>query len=249
MRLRFALIPSVALLTAAPVYASEHLMHVGEVLLSKDGDTSIQYIELSDKAGEPFPSAAYIVEVFGADGMSKGTIALDKTKLVSDQATFFIPTAAAATAFGKTADATLTLALETNGTACFGKPGTPNTYIHCLQWGTATAPTGTAGKLATGASPPDGQSLSLQANGSYAVVAPSPKAANNAPAATGDMASSTPTGDMAGSTPSVDMATGTPPTTKDDGGCDVGGGGLTGSLAMLGLVSGAMLLSRRRARS
>lgn len=249
MRLRFALIPSLALFTAAPVYAAEHLMHVGEVLLSKDGDTSIQYIELSDKAAEPFPAAAYIVEVFGADGTSKGTIALDKAKLVSDQATFFIPTAAAATAFGKAADATLTLALETNGTACFGKPGTPNTYIHCLQWGTATAPAGTTGKVETGTSPPDGQSLSLQANGSYAVVAPSPKAANNAPAATADMAGATPSVDMAGSTPGVDMASPSTPTKKDDGGCDVNGGGLASASTMLGLVGAAMLLSRRRARS
>ena len=242
MKLRLFLLGCMFVSVSQPARAAEHLMHVGEVLLSKNGNTQIQYIELSDKNSEPFASTTYIVEIFDAAGASKGEIAINKTTLVAQQAAFFIATTQAATEFGKTADATLTITLDSNGTACFGKKGVAaTTYIHCLKWGTATSPAG-ASSVGTGSAPSDGMSLSLQPNGSFAVVEPSPKAANNASASSTDMTGAPSSTDMAGA-PAPDLTT--VPTTNS-GSCSVGGG-LASSGTFLLLVAAALLLARRRA--
>ncbi len=236
---RFAFVSAALLALGSSAHAAEHLMHVGEVLTSKGASDAIQYIELSDKNNEPFPATAYVVEVFDATGASLGEVALDKTKLVASQTAFWIATAAAATDFGKTADATLTIDLDpAGGTACFAKKvASANTYIHCLKWGTATTPTGTSTKLESGDAPADGKSLQLQSDGSYKVAESTPQAANAAPVGT--------TGDMATSSAPVDMTVKPSGTTKSEG-CHLAGD-LSGSIAMLLLMSFVVLALRRRA--
>lgn len=237
--IRFAFVSAALLALGSSAHAAEHLLHVGEVLTSKGGNEAIQYIELSDKNSEPFPSTEYVVEIFDAAGASQGEVALDKTKLIASQTAFWIATAAAATEFSKTADAALTIDLDpAGGTACFAKKvASANTYLHCLKWGTATTPTGTSAKLVSGDAPADGKSLQLQSDGSYKVAEPTPQAANVAPAGSG--------GDLATSSAPIDMTVKPSGTTKSEG-CHLAGD-LSGSIAMLLLMSLVVLALRRRA--
>jgi hypothetical protein len=156
------------LATVAPAHAADHLMKIGEVLLSQGGDGNVQFVELQDP-GEPFPASNYEIEVYNTNGGSVGVVGL---VVPAGTRRFLVATTAAATAFGVTADQNLTVALPNPGQVCFEKNGA--TRIHCLSWGTVNTPVmGTSG-TASGAAPGDGQSLALS-GASYVVGAPTPQ--------------------------------------------------------------------------
>jgi hypothetical protein len=152
--------------------AIHHLMTVAEVLLSFDGDGTVQYIELQDPIGEPFPDEDYDLDLYDTNAQPIGTVPL----VVAPNTTrYWVATPAAELEFGETADAELTLALPAIGQACFAQVS--GTRIHCLAWGcVATKVTGAA----QGASPPDGSSLQKQGGNAYHVAVPTPNAANTA---------------------------------------------------------------------
>ncbi len=254
-------------LSASPALAAFHLMRVSEVGLSKGGDTTAQFIELVDN-GEPFPAGTYDLTIYNASNAVVGTVALVNTSLASGQNAYLISTASADTKFGVTGNAVLTVALPTNGQACFRNAGA---NIHCLAWGTVAT---TQPSASTGASPGDNLSLQRQANATYAVGTPTPKAVNAviAPATDGGLTDSgtpgtdsgtpgtdsgTTPGTDSGTTPGSDSGTtggsdggsaaATPAT--DDGGCsvvtvgdDTASASLLFSVGALGLVA----VARRR---
>src|SRR5690349_3963879 len=63
-----------AIFTSTTALADEHLMRVDEVLISKDNNTAIQFVELYDPALEPFPTNPYRLEIYDAVGVSKGMV-------------------------------------------------------------------------------------------------------------------------------------------------------------------------------
>jgi MYXO-CTERM domain-containing protein len=163
-------------LSASSAFANFHLMTVAEVGLSKGGDTTAQFIELQDTASEPFPAGTYDLTIYDASNVQiGGSIALVNTALQAGQTAYLISTASADAKFGVTGNTVLNVALPANGQACFRNAGA---NVHCLAWGTVATPqTGAS----TGASPPDDGSLQRQANGTYAIAIPTPKAANGVP--------------------------------------------------------------------
>jgi hypothetical protein len=171
---------AVAICSASTAYALEHAMRVGEVLLSRNGSNTIQYIELQDQFQEPFPNA-YRLEVYNASATMIGMVALN---VPANTQRMLIATAAADTSFGTTRDATLPVTLPTDGQACF--VNNANVKIHCVAWGCVTTVLVGATRAP---SPPDGQSSQMQANGTYQVGTPTPDAANQA----GAMAANCPT--------------------------------------------------------
>ncbi|HEX5057875.1 MAG TPA: hypothetical protein VFV99_00890 [Kofleriaceae bacterium] len=232
-------------------------MRVGEVLLSKNGDTGIQFIELEDPFGESFPSS-YTLQVFDAAGTQIGSsIAL---AVASGTTRMLIATAAAKTEFGTSANGpTLTVALSENGQACFARTG--NVRIHCVAWGCInTFIVATAQSRAP--SPPDGQSAQIQSNGFYQLATPTPDTANTV----GTTASNCPSEPDA--PPPVDGPVtggdgGVPPDAVDNGAGDAGnnggnnngddGGGccqVDGSRSALGacLLGLGVVLALRRSR-
>lgn len=230
------------LASSSTAFAAEHLMRVGEVMLSNQGTTTSQFIELQDP-GESFPGAGYSLKLFDAAGAGLGTITLTvppgTTRLV-------VATATAATQFGITPSAMLTIALPNNGQACFSN-GSAN--IHCLSWGTVTSAVPGGFGTDNGPTPPDGMSLQV-VSGVYTTGTPSPGAANtaavpdssvvpdasvpDAPAATPDAPS--------GATPDAPGGNGNNPKDDDDG-CNAGAS--ASWFALVGLV-GLVALRRRR---
>jgi MYXO-CTERM domain-containing protein len=254
-------------LSASPALAAFHQMKVAEVGLSKGGDTTAQFIELQDNSSEPFPAGTYDLTIYDASNVSQGSIALTATSLAAGQSAYLISTASADTKFGVTGNAVLTVALPVNGQACYRNAGT---NIHCLAWGTVATPQTNA---STGASPGDNLSLQRQASGSYAVGAPTPKAANAVIVSDAGVTDSGTPGTDSG-TPGTDSGTvvpgvdsGTKPgtdggttsgdagnvnpenTATDDGGCSVSTVGNDAAGASLLLSVGALGLiaaTRRR---
>lgn len=254
-------------LSASPALAAFHLMKVVEVGLSKGGDNTAQFIELQD-SGEAFPAGTYDLTIYDASNVQVGgSIALVNTSLQAGQAAYLISTASADTKFGVTGHAVLNVALPANGQACFRNAGA---NVHCLAWGTVPTPQVGA---STGASPGNDLSLQRQANGTYAVATPTPKAANVAPSGdAGVTDSGTPGTDSgtlpatdsgtvnpgtdsgtskpdASATPAPDGGTGTPETVVEDDGCSVALVGNDGASTSLLLSVGALGLvaaARRR---
>lgn len=230
------------MVSAAPVLAADHLMKVGEVMLANaGGSTAVQFIELEDP-GETFPSAPYVVEIYGAAG---GSPLITYATTISGLTTrYMLATSQARTDFGFTTGTLLTMALPTNGQACFRRNGgTPDT-IHCFSWGTiTTAVTGTFGTN-TGASPPNGMSVQ-RVGGTYVVAAPTPNAANSNGMVDMPMVDGPPAPD-AGVTPDAsgtpDAPGGNPNTPDDDDGCSVGAGASWFGLAMFAML---LLVVRR----
>src|SRR4051812_4346228 len=96
--------------------AADHFARVGEVMISNQGSNASQFIELEDPFGESFPSPPYTMNIFDAGGASLGTVALT---IPSGTTRLLVATPTAATQFGVTAQATLSITLPTNGQACF----------------------------------------------------------------------------------------------------------------------------------
>lgn len=189
--MRRALLLALALLAGFPAsaWAPDHVMKVMEVMTSNGGDASVQFVELLDPNAEPFPNAPYRVVVYDAAGTRLG--GTDITPFHTSP--MLIGTAAADAALGTTRDATLATPLPTTaGQVCFTNTiGGVETRIHCLTYGCIT--TFVSGVRASGAAPPDGQSAQRQDDGTVALGAPTPRAANITGAAT--------TGCPGGSTP------------------------------------------------
>lgn len=222
---------------SAPALAADHNMKVGEVLLSQGGDGTAQYIELQDP-GEGFPATTYEIEIYDTNGGTLGVIPL---AIAGGTKRFLVATGAAATAFGVSADATLTVTLPTPGQACFEKSG--NTRIQCLSWGTVNTPV-TGGFTDTGASPPDGQSLA-RSGMNYVLGAPTPENFASTMVDAGPTVDSGSDSDANGDGPDG----GGPGADNDGGGgcgCRSAGGGGAGGLAFM--VLGLVLALRRRRR-
>src|SRR5688572_14430923 len=143
---------------SSTAYAAEHLMHVGEVMISNNNDTNIRFIELADPGLEPFPNPPYKVVVYNASGNLVETVNL--TVAASTQR-MYIATAQADTMFAKTRDGTLTMALPVDGQACFENGG--GAKIHCLAWGCVTTLVTVGASRAP--SPASGSSAQRQSNG------------------------------------------------------------------------------------
>jgi hypothetical protein len=261
MKNRFIALGTLALLFAArSSYASYHVMKVNEVGLSKGGDATAQFIELRDDGSEPFPASpgSYDVAVYDENGVMLGSpIALDRENLAANQTAYLISTATANTKFTVTGNVALAITLPANGQACFRAAGAE---VHCLAWGAVLAPKAGA---STGASPTDGNSLQRQPNGTYSVLAATPKAANAlAPLPDGGtpvVDSGTDAGNTGidsgspgtGSTQDSGTATGsdagaeaTPSGSSDDGGCNVGA--TPGAGAAVPLLFGVLMALRGR---
>lgn len=233
------LVAAFILLATDSAFAADHVMKVGEVMVSNQGSTSSQFIELEDANIEPFPNNPYTLQLFDAAGGSIGNVSLT---IPPSTRRFLIATPTAATQLGVTAQATLTVTLPANGQACFAKS---LGRIHCFGWGAITTQVIAAGNTDMGASPPDGQSIQ-RVNNTYALGGPTPGAANTAPVP--DAPPSVDAGIdappmMADASPTPDSPTGNPQTpTDDDDGCSVGA---SASWFVLVGLAGLVLLRRR----
>lgn len=220
MKLRPALVATLFVLaSAAPALAADHLMKVGEVMLSNQGSTTSQFIELEDPFNEPFPNAPYSLQLFDAAGASLGSVALT---IPANTRRLLIATAAAATQFSVTAQATLTVTLPPNGQACFNNL---SAHIHCLAWGTVTSNVIGLSGNDTVVAPPDGMSIQ-RVGTSYNLDTPSPGAVNTAvppdsSAADAGVDAAPPPPDAPSGSP--DAPTGNP-NNGGGGGCSVGSG-------------------------
>lgn len=233
------LLVTTALIAApASAFAADHIMKVGEVLLSNNGSTTSQFVELEDSVQEPFPSPPYSIELFDAAGQSQGSQTIT---VPANTQRLLIATAQAQTDFGVTADAILTLTLPTNGQLCFKRGA--SALIHCLRWGTITTPVPAQSGTNPGASPGDGMSLQRSGN-AYCVNTPTPDAANACPAV--DAGPQPPVDAATPDAPMIDAPGGNPsnPPPEEDDGCSVGGGASWFGLAFLALL----VLLRRSAR-
>ena len=235
-----------------------HRMAVNEVLLSSGGDDAVQYVELHDVAlsGEPFPND-YVLGVYDVDGNLLDSVPLAIDGGGGNVTDWYVATTAADGVFGPDGQDELTVALPAEGQVCF-ELSTGNKFS-CVAWGCVnTVLTGmTVGISGRGASPPDGMSLSRQADGSYQVANPTPDAANDAGDATpacatdpdaGPGAIDAGTGEPDGGLDNPDGGTGNGgdgSASDDDSGCGCrqsSSGGLSGAF----LLMGAFLLLRRR---
>jgi hypothetical protein len=171
-----------ALATAPSALATFHLTRVTEVLTSSSASTAQQFVELQDPA-EPFPAASgpYWLVVYSATGMELGAQQLANAALAADaaQGPILISTAAYDAAGGTSGDFALTVSLPTAaGQACFAHEA-GKAPVHCMTWGTIQNQI--ANPLAPpsgGPAPGDGLSLQKQCDGTAAVGAPTPAAAN-----------------------------------------------------------------------
>jgi hypothetical protein len=171
-----------ALIAAPSAMATFHETRVTEVLTSNGGSSAQQFVELQDPA-EPFPagSGPYWLVVYSAAGAPLGSEQLSNTTLATAaaQGPMLISTAAYDAAAGTTGTFGLSVSLPIPaGQACFAH-GAGKEVVHCISWGTieTQAPNSLAPPTA-GAAPSDGMSLQTQCNGTAAVAAPTPGAAN-----------------------------------------------------------------------
>jgi hypothetical protein len=229
----------------SPAHAADHLMRISEVLLSQDGSTANQYIELVDP-GEPFPASPYELVIYDANAAMIDTVSLP---VPASTTRYYVSTAGADLEFGTDNDVELDVALPADGQVCFQNGAT---RIHCIAWGCVTPVTAGTQR---GPTPPDGQSLQRQANGDYQLAAPTPDAANVAGVTMPACPSGTPD---AGPAPDADpgapdASPGEEPDAGGTGGGDDEGGGCCSAgsrgeatgFAVLAL--GVLLVLRRRA--
>ena len=181
MRTLAALLLALAatLTTVTGAAADHHNMKVNELSLSSGGDPSAQFVELQDPIDEPFPPTFYDpygLAVYDASGMPAGSQSFGNPFAMRDNTQ---PWLIASASSGLSGDATLTVALpQGSGQVCFTASGGAE-RVHCLAYGCPAAPLGSTGGTEQGLAPPDGQSLQ-RVNGSLALGAPTPKAANTA---------------------------------------------------------------------
>jgi uncharacterized protein (TIGR03382 family) len=231
-------------------FAADHLLKVNEVLLSQNGSTANQFIELED-TGESFPDDPYFVTIYDATGTTM--VGEQSFEIAAGTTRFTLATAGARTAFGLTLTDTagttpvidLTVALPANGVACFRKDGQ---LIHCMAWGTvASIPTGPGVNPNTGESPPDGMSLQRKGNNCASVATPTPNATNSSPACGPGDAGMTGDASMpADASDTVDA--GNNNSGSDGGGCASSGPSGVGLLGLAGVLFGVRGMRRRTKR-
>ena len=227
-------------------WAFDHQARVDEVLVSKNGDTTIQFIEIEDP-GETFPNDPYRLEIYDGTGIliTNGTVNIGN--VAAGTTRIFVSTAAADTAFGTTG-IRFSGTLPANGQACF--INVANVKIHCLAWGCFT--TQIIGSVNTRApSPPDNLSAQLQPSFTYQLATPTPDAANIAGTMDVNCPTDPPPDDFV---PPDDLPPDGPtarpdaPTHDNNGGgggcCSASGG--SGSALLALLVSASFLRRRRR---
>jgi hypothetical protein len=226
-------------------------MTVNEVLLSQDGDATIQFVELFDPNAEGFPNDPYRIDVYDADATLIDSVTLPA---IHGETPYYIASAQAVIEFGVAAEAVLDFALPIDGQVCF--VSSTDNIIQCLAYGCVNTLAGTALETDVGPTPADGESVQRQAGGVYHLAAPTPDATN----AEGVMLPACPGGPDAGVAPDAnpepdanpddppDANTGGGGNNDDDGGgcCQTSDRGAAGSL-LLGL--GALVALRRRRRS
>jgi MYXO-CTERM domain-containing protein len=219
------------------VRAADHLAVVSEIAI-----TPQPFIEVDDGGSSPYPSSPYTVVVTDGAGGAVGTVTLPGIANQTGGDRLFVAGGTGYTGPADTMPATFTFTLPANGMACFKRSG--GGTIHCYAWGTVTA---TLGETPTfGPAPSSGQSAQRQANGTYALAAPTPNATNAVVSA-----------NMDGGVVMFDARPGTPdggsPVTPMDmdGGCDCTVGGTGGGTSrMIGAIAltalGLWLMRRRR---
>lgn len=225
------------LASSSTAFAADHLARIGEVMISNQGSTASQFIEIEDPAGESFPSPPYSLGVFDAAGGALGTVSLT---INAGTTRYLIATTTAATQFSVTANATLSVTLPANGQACFIRM---SARLHCFAWGNVTSAI-IGGVNNTGASPPDGMSVQ-RISGQYTVGTPSPGAANTAALPDSSIIpdASVPDGPAPDGASGIDAPGGNPNNPSGDDGCSVGAS--ASWFALVGLV-GLVALRRRR---
>ncbi len=239
MKLR-TVVAGCVLLASGSAFAADHIAKIGEVMVSNQGATTSQFIELEDPNGESFPNTPYSMTLFDAAGTSLGSVALTvpagTTRLVA-------ATATAVTQFGLTGATALTIALPANGQVCFNNSAA---RIHCFAWGTVTSQViAPGGNNSMGPTPPDGMSVQ-RVSGTYALGTPTPGAVNTAavPDSSVDAGVIDAPPAAVDAAPGIDAPTGNPNNPSSDDGCSVGAGA-----SWFGLVGLAALVLLRRRRA
>src|SRR6186713_2918540 len=103
-------------LVSSRAYADEHHMRINEVFLAgNNGDDASQFVELIDRAAEPFPEE-YQLGIYDPAGDLLGTVPVDPPP---GTIAFLVATAAAETMFDVTADAPLSMTMPDEGQVCF----------------------------------------------------------------------------------------------------------------------------------
>lgn len=244
-----------ALLPSTAAHAAHHVMRVSEVLLSEGGDDAVQYVEFTDMNNESFPDGDYVLAVYDVDGtlIDSQTIAIP-----NPTSRFYVATTEADAVFGPNGDAALAIALPTEGQVCFERDN--GDKIACTSWGCITTVVEATYDTSEGASPPDGQSLQRQANGSYQLAEPTPDANNAAGAAAPACPTDPDAGPDAidaGSDGDADAGPDSPDGggggaggggDDDDSGCGCGVSGGGGAASTLALGGALLLFAFRRRR-
>lgn len=237
---------AVALMTTR-AHADEHHMRVSEIFLADptQGD-AVQFVELSDPAGEPFPEEDYHLGIYDTAGVLLATVVIDPPP---GTRRYLVATPAAEKMFGVEADALLTETLPTEGQVCFEvvEDG-ENEVIACLAYGCVESRIEPEFTEGIAAAPLDGMSMQLQLGGQlFDMAAPTPGAGNIA--GTSVQAGCAPPDDEE---PPPDDDEEPPPDDEeppivddgDDGGCAVAGGSSSG----LALIALGLLIGRQRRR-
>jgi hypothetical protein len=178
---------ALALLSAAPAEASDHLMLVNEVYPS--ANASEQFVELRDPASEPFPSPPYRLRLYEADGTP---FSPERSQEFAQPYPF--ASTSQPVVFGPPGGAPLNVALPTDTSqVCFeqGPLASPR-RIHCIGYGSVTNPIQLGMPITQ--TPAAGQSVQLQFCGKVAPSAPTPGAANTQTGACSGGGGSTPGG-------------------------------------------------------
>jgi hypothetical protein len=170
--MRRALVLSILVATASPAWAVDHGARINEIGLSKAGDQTVQFIEITDTfGGEPYPNAPYRLEFFDDHAVSIGTVTLS---ISGQNSKWYVATAVADTAYGTTRNDLLTVALPQNGQVCFVRNVGGN--ISCVAWGCIVTFVPAVVRAPT---PPDNMTASRQPDGTFQITTPTPNNTTN----------------------------------------------------------------------
>jgi MYXO-CTERM domain-containing protein len=174
MKCLWLVVVAMSVLVAAPVHAMDHEGRITEIQLS-NANPAVQFIEITDQVvgGELYPNTPYSLEIFDAAGVSLGSVSLTLAGLHSK---WYVATTAADNLYAPQHNDLLTIALPLNGQACFER-SSGTSKIHCLAWGCITHLAQAVGESRS-ATPSDGKSAQLQANGTYQIGNPTPNDVN-----------------------------------------------------------------------
>ncbi len=252
-RVLFMAAATVALM-AAPASADEHRNRVAEIFLADaaQGDL-VQFVELFDPMGEPFPEEDYHLGIYDTTGALLGTVPIDPPP---GTFRYLVATPAAEATFGVQADAPLTMTLPTEGQVCFEVVEEGETErISCVGYGCLESVVEGEFATETGMAPFDGQSIQRRpVTRTFEMNEPTPNRANiEGTAGLPDCAPPPPPpddDDDDGDQPPDDQPPDDQPpiVDDDDGGCRVAGGDAPAGLAALAGLGLIAAMRRRRRR-